>query len=49
MSAAGDGSTEPNINLRLRRRCKRVSPLGPYKTDHFDWKVSEWSVIFFEY
>jgi len=29
MSAAGEGLTEPILYLRLRRRCKRVSPLGP--------------------
>jgi len=29
MSAAGEGSTEPILYLCHRRRCKRVSPLGP--------------------
>ena len=30
VSAAGEGLTEPLLNLRpLGRRCKRVSPLGP--------------------
>ena len=28
-SVAADGLTEANLYLRLRRRCKRVSPLGP--------------------
>ena len=28
MSAAGEGLTAPLLYLRLRRRCKRVSPLG---------------------
>ena len=33
MDAAADGLTEANLYLRLWRRCRRVSPLGPKVQD----------------